>query len=299
MSRSFANFLLFEDLFDNLDQTNLTLVTLANQIFAPYVTIVQENCGTKSGKLIDVTPSINGQVKLIFNGVLNPDRTIPLSYRISNTDINTWLGASLYTTRVRELHNCTSLGGVCGVCYASTFNTAAPEVGTQVQIKNQYILHTDSHLTSSSVDTYSISSDPATYHFLQVYLGNVLLEENTDYTLASDSLSLTLTSMPTTGNYLTINSIIYSNKPFLSYLAGTYSGSALGISSITQQPTTLPLGFIDRNISEGQLMLLYDQVKNNSYVDQTTLDFYNSTRNRLEKALFLITVASIYNDIQA
>ncbi len=296
MSRSLTNFLLFEDLFDNLSTTNQTLNTLATQVFRPNVKVIQENCNTKLGRRIAVSPQVNGLVKLSFNGVLNPDRTIPDSDRISNEDINDWLASSIYTTYVRDLHNCTSVGGICACCYAATFNAPAPEVGSYVQVQNQYTLHSDYHLTSDLVDTYGITTDSSLYDFNNIYLSNHPLAE-TEYT--TDGASITLNDLPLQGQYLSINSVIRSNKPFMAYLSGTFSGDLLGIQAIPTQPITLPFGVIDRGISPGQLLQLTSQLEKLPTVDQIHLDYCNSISNKIEKALLLITLFSIHNDIQA
>lgn len=296
MSRSLTNFLLFEDLFDNLDSTNQTLRTLANQIFTPTVKVVQENCNTNLGRRIAVSPSVNGFVKVTFNGSLNPDRTIPEADRISKTDIDEWLASSIYTTYVRDLHYCTSVGGICASCYAATFNQPAPVVGSFVQVKNQYVLHSDYHLTATAIKSYSTTTDPATYDFKDIYLGSHVLETS-EYT--DNTGFITLTDAPAQGDYLTINSVIQSNKPFMNYLSNTYSGDLLGIEAIPTPPVTLPLGVIDRNISEGQVLQMTRQVENLQNIDRIHLDYCNSVRNKVEKSLLLIVLFSIYNDIQA
>ncbi len=295
MSRSLTNFLLFEDLFDNLSTTNQTLNTLATQIFRPNVKVIQENCNTKLGRRIDVSPNINGLVKISFNGTLNGDRTIPDSDRISKEEIDEWLASSIYTTYVRDLHNCTSLGGICASCYAATFNAPAPAVGSFVQVQNQYTLHSDYHLTSDLVDTYGITTDSSLYDFLIVYLDNKVLTGD-DYVFNGGSL--TLSEYPELGQYLSINAVIASNKPFMSYLSNTFSGDLLGIQSIPTQPTTLPLGVIDRGISEGQILQLTNQLEKLPTVDQIHLDYCSNLHNKVEKALLLISLFSLHNDIQ-
>lgn len=302
MSRSLSNFLLFEDLFDNLSTTNPSLTELASQIFSPYVTVVQEDCATKLGKKVKVSREISGLVKVEFNGTLEADRTIPESYRFSKEDIESMLATSMYTTYVRDLHYCTSVGGICASCYASTFGLPAPEVGTQVRVQNEYILRNDSYSTREDVKSYKIvdNSEVAgenTYDYTLAYLDNHLLQEGVEYTVDSDNY-LTLTEFPLEGQYLSINSVLRSNKPFMTYLANRYSGSLVGLKSITTQPTTLPLGVIDRGISEGQIDQLYTHLTQLSLVDQTVLDYYSRITNRLEKALFVITLYSIFNDIQ-
>jgi len=296
MSRSLTNFILFEDLLDNLDSTNKNLTTLANQLFAPYVEVIQEDCKTKLGKRISVSPGVNGLVRIDFNVTLNPDRTIPDSYRISKSDIELWLANSIYTTYVRDLHYCTATGGICASCYASTFNVAAPKVGSLVQVKNQYVLSSDSYLTTSGSTVFAITADEGTYDSVTVYLDNQVL---TDSQFSVVDNSVVLTDDPGFGNYLTINTVLVSNKPFMSYLADSYSGSVVGIKSIINQPITLPTGVVDRAINNNQLKNLYDQAEQLGLIDQVQLDYYNSLTNKVEKALLLITLYTIYNDISA
>jgi len=295
MNRSLTNYLLFEDLLDNLGTSNQTLTSLASQMFSPSVKIVQENCNTKLGKRLSVSPSINGEVKVTFNGTLNPDRTIPETDRISKEDIGDWLASSIYTTYVRDLHYCTSVGGVCACCYAATFNVAAPEVGTFQQIQNRYVLHSDHHLASSIINSYSVSSDPATYDLKVIYINNHVVEAS-EY--VDGGSFITFNNTLTDGDYIRIDSVILSNKPFLSYLANTFSGDLLGIQDVPNQHITLPLGFIDRNISEGQLDQLFRQLEDLKTVDQVYLDYIHGLADRVEKALLLITLFSIHNDIQ-
>lgn len=297
MTRSLVNFILFEDILDNLDPTNKNLNTLANQLFAPSVEVIQDNCGTKLGKRISVSPAVNGPVRIDFNGTLNPDRTIPDSYRISKDDIELWLANSIYTTYVRDLHYCTSIGGICASCYASTFNVPAPVVGTKVQVKNQYVLSSDSYLTTTGILTYNISAEAGTYDSVVVYLNNSVLEEGVDFNVNNNVVILV--NDPGFGNYLSVNTILVSNRPFLSYLAESFSGSVIGIKSIINQSITLPTNVIDRSINDNQLRHLYDQAVQLGFIDQTQLDYYNTIGNKIEKALFLILTYVINNDISS
>jgi hypothetical protein len=296
MSRSLLNFLIFEDLFDNLDINNFEVVELARQLFVPSIKIVSENCGTKLGKILTVSPYINGNVRLDFNGVLDSNRMVPESYRISRIDIDTWLSQSIYKTKVRDLHYCASVGGVCATCYSSTFNIPAPSVGSVVPVRNQYVIHDDHYVTSAKVADYKLTVEEGTYDSLQVYLDNHIVLPS-EYSLSNNII--TFLEAPLQGQYLRVDSIINSNKPFMAYLASTYSGSLLGLEAVAQQPITLPLGIVDRGITDSCITLLQDQIERLGTIDQSIIDYYTSLSNKVEKSLYLLTLASIYNDIQA
>lgn len=293
--RSLSSFLLFENVLDNLDQTNPFITQLSTQLFTPNVTIVQENCGTMLGKKINIDLTVNGLVRMDWNGTLNVDRTIPETYRISKTDIQTWLGKSIYSTYVRDIHYCTSMGGVCAACYAASLNTAAPEVGSIIQIPNQYVTQVDSYLTTTS-SSYSHSIDAETYDKITVYLDNHPLDIS-EY--SSDGSTLTLNTAPAYGQFLTINYIAVSNKPFLNYVSNTFSGDLLGIEPISYQDLFLPLSVIDRAIRGNNIEQLHDQMQALGNVDQIYLDYCSNVTNRIERAILTLILFTLYNDVQS
>lgn len=294
--RLLSNFLLFENVLDNLNYSDPYVSLLATQLFKPNVTIVQQNCGTTLGKRIPVNLTCNGLVRMDWNGTLNLDGTIPVSYKISKADIQSWLGRSIYETYVRDLHYCTSVGGVCAACYAATMQTAAPEVGSIIQIPNSYVTHIDSFMTSTSTN-YNLTVEREVFDYANIFLDNVLLEEGTDYTI-SDKL-LTLSQAPTFGNFLTVNEIAISNKPFLSYVGKLYGGDFLGIEPIFFQDILLPHSVIDRNIQPSQLNQITTALEKLGIVDQTYLNYCEKITNKVERAIILLILYTLYTDVQS
>lgn len=293
--RTLSSFLLFENVLDNLDQTNPYVTQLSTQLFTPNVTIVQENCGTMLGKKISIDLSINGLVRMDWNGILNPNRTIPEAYRISKLDIQTWLGKSIYTTYVRDIHYCTSMGGICSACYAASLNVAAPKVGTIVNIPNRYVVHKDSFLTTTS-PFYTISIGADTYDYVVVYLDNHPLGAS-EY--SSDGSTITLSTAPAYGQFLTINYVAISNKPFLNYVSKTFSGDLLGVEPVSYQDLFLPLSVIDRAVAGNNIEQLHDQMQALGNVDQIYLDYCGSVTNRIERAILTLILFTLYNDVQS
>ncbi len=65
MSRTYANFLLFENVLDNLPDGTGTIMQQAVQMLSsPIVKVVEENCCTLLGKVVTVNYELEGMIDL-------------------------------------------------------------------------------------------------------------------------------------------------------------------------------------------------------------------------------------------
>ena len=113
--RTYANFLLFEDVLTNLPPGSTFIKNAADTLMYPKVNIIEHSCGTRLGEVIPLNYTSKGQIELLQN-------ELPLS----TARINTLLSQGVTSIRVRTLHSCISKGGVCSVCASSSFGTISP-----------------------------------------------------------------------------------------------------------------------------------------------------------------------------
>jgi hypothetical protein len=103
--RSYANFLLFEDVLLNAPE-GIPLITKAiSDLISPTITIVEPDCHTTLGTIKDTSYSLVGKTELSNNIVLTRAR---IKYLLS-------IGQS--KIHIRSMSSCTTKKGVCYQCY--------------------------------------------------------------------------------------------------------------------------------------------------------------------------------------
>jgi hypothetical protein len=71
----------------------------------------------------------------------------------------------------------------------------------------------------------------------------------------------------------------------------------IGVESVSFQETFLPLGVIDRMIGTSQLDQIQDELQAMGTVEQTYLDYCNNVTNKIERAIILLILFTMYNDV--
>lgn len=120
--RSITNFLLFETIFDSIPNNNSQVYSVASRILDPSFTIVEEDCGTRLGRILSLGDSSVGKVSLLTYGSFDyQSSTGQVTETINSGDILTQSQTTALLTRysqvaTRSLSTCTSKGGICRQC---------------------------------------------------------------------------------------------------------------------------------------------------------------------------------------
>lgn len=306
--RTYAGFLLLEDLFDLLPTSNLDVTQFANSVFNPTVLVTETDCGTTLGKFIDVNTTAEGFTELAKDGLLST----PGDALINRSRVEYLLGNGIYTIAIRDLHACTSIKrdnnnypvldsngrqipGICQKCYAGTFpNNPIPAVGTLTKVNSRYISGIDSYISSGASPSFPTSRTTDLYNGTEVFIDGI---QQSPSTYSVTDQSLTLSASPSLGTNITLRYVNYSAKPYLGYLAETYSGGLLGMNPLATATTTLRPSLIKSVISDGQLDVMHDLVSQYHAISSSYLDFSDTIVDKLEKALFLIALYGVFSDV--
>jgi hypothetical protein len=290
MNRTYSNFLLFENVLDSLTEgPDVIMAQAVNTLLNPIVTIIEEDCGTLIGNLVDTTFEIEGFVEVATGDPLTQARIITL------------LGQGQYLTGIRSLHTCLSHsgGGICRKCYEGSFlGSTAPTVGTKLSIKSIIQYQTDVIRGNGYSSVFPLSQTSDDYYSV-VVINQGQVVDPSEYTLGYNYIQFP-TILPinsTTGTY-TVHFMDESTNPFQGYIAKTYSGGLLGMAIL---PTVNPLlreSLYNDQLSDSFLSLMADLLSKLSEIPSTHLEYVDRIHSKLEKVLYMLYLFAIYSNIQ-
>lgn len=277
--RTYSGFLLFENLLDQVPTDNSSLYGFGQLILSPRVPIVEEDCNTTVGTKIDLNYDREGELELATDLTLTKAR------------IDTLLAAGTYTISVRTTSSCTSQGGVCQKCYAGTYvDQATPPVGTMVTLAPMYNYQTDVLRGTGSLSYFPLTEAPENYEKALVIQNGLILTSG--YTISGNSLT-TPAAVPLNSN-LVVKYYRLTAQPFMGYLSNTYSGSLLGAKPLETSSLLLRPGLFQSIIKIPQLELMEKELKILSLIDPGYLTYSSQIKNTLERALFILSLYSIF-----
>lgn len=278
--RTYANFLLFEDVLTNLPNGANSIKAIANSIMNPIVEVTSQDCGTFIGTTVEVDYSIVGRIELVTNQVVTADRIYQL------------MAQGITTIKIRDLHSCIAPGGICSLCYESTtgYTAAKNEV---VTITSEFIYTSDIIIGDGISNSYLLSQTPEQY-------------SRTSYNPVKDTEVSSISSTNIIFNTIRTPSDIYvlhyyaeSSDPFLEYIAKSYSGGLLGIAPLPSFQTILRPSLYQRMFSDNQVSLLRSElIQYAPSTPQQYIDYCDIIRDPLEKILFIIYLYAIYANVQ-
>lgn len=282
-TRSYSNLIVLETIFDSIPSGKPELDSFVLNVFSPFVHVVEQDCGTSLGTPTAVNYELEGKVELATSTLVSFDRIISL------------LSNGVYTTPVRSLSSCISKDGVCQTCYhASRQKDTIPAIGSHVQVMPEYVTATEALTAVAGQSSFTISETPDLYDLVYVYHLGVLLTSS-QYTI--DNLTLTLASPVTSDGQVTVRYTTYIRAPYLFWLAGTYSGSMLGIKQLPAPPIPLRKRLLTSLIPESVLELLVQGVSTLRGVPVEAIDYMSKVHDPLEKALLVIAIYAIYLNV--
>ena len=297
MSRTYANFILFENVLDTLvhSQDPIVVQYLSN-LLNPVVKIVENDCGTLLGESRETSYELEGLVETATGD------------RLTATRITSILNSGKYYTNLRTLGTCLShtKGGICRKCYSASvpgsydiaFNIYPPVLGSVVTVQSQMPYQTDIIQGDGLKTTFILSQNPDQYY--SVYFVN----QDHFYDLPSGSSingnTLTFSSPPPAGNAgrYVIHFYDKSAQPFQGYISQTYSGALLGMKPLRTTALMMRKSIYEDQFSDSSVGLLLDVVSKIKTIPDTHLEFINRIHPKLEKIIFSLFLYAIFSNVK-
>lgn len=281
--RSYSSLLVFETLFDSVQPGNTDFDSLARQIFHPQLRVVEHDCGTRLGETVDVNFEAEGRIELATGLPISRDRIVEL------------LSQGVYTVQTRTLSTCISEEGVCAECYAASRPLEpVPAIDSVVTIDPMHDRGTEVLYASGASGTFTLGTDADSYDHLLLFV-NGQIQDPASYSV--DGTTLRLVQSVPAGTNMVARFITETRAPFMLWLAGTYSGSLLGVKALPGPMLPIRSLLLRQLIPDGLVDLLIESTKKMSSVPPSMVEYVDRTEDRLERALFLIALRVIYSNV--
>lgn len=283
--RSYSGLLVLEDIFDYIPTTNPDIVNFATGVFNPNVPVVMVDCGTTLGNIQSVNYQLEGKVELSTDLIISKNR------------IDQLLFDGIYSVATRTLDTCIAPGGICQKCYAASRQfLSLPVIGSRITIYPEYEITTDVLSGSTDQLTYTLNLNSTQYSNVYIYIQGVGQNPNT-YSISGSSLTL---KNPLTSNQnIVVRYTSFNRAPFLVWLAGTYSGSMLGMQPLPAPSLPLRSLLLTSLIPQNRLELLVEYTNNLSQIPENLRTYSAQIKHPLEKALYLLAINSIFANVIA
>lgn len=132
--RSLTNFLLMETIFDSIPPTNPKISSFASRVLSPSFKIVEDDCGTRLGRVISLGASAVGRVSLFSYGTFSyqtsggtVSETIEMDDILTESKVTALL-TNQSTVATRSISTCTSTNGLCRKCIRGSFPELYPTI---------------------------------------------------------------------------------------------------------------------------------------------------------------------------
>ena len=280
--RNYSSFILFEDILENLPNTNPSLVNAANLVVAPPVKVVEADCGTFIGTKVTLSLASEGLIDLATG--------VPLS----KSAIQAKLSAGIYTNQVRSTSSCTSAGGVCQACFkGSNLDKHAPDVGALVNVLPTYEVGVDVFVGNGTRTLFTLSRSIDAYdYYLIFYDGEVVTDTNIIVTTTN-------ITFPTPIAFADIYVVKYyriSSLALLGYMARSYSGGLLGMKELPTPHLPIRESLYESVISDQLISSIKRELVAGYKAIPTTYTAYIDTiSSKLEQALYILYLYALYS----
>jgi hypothetical protein len=284
--RTFAGTLLFEDIFEYIPSTEPELYNLSLTLFNPNILLVENDCKTTLGKFEIVNYEAEGLTELATETRISYDR------------INQLLSTGVYIVATRHTSTCISKNGVCKKCFMATYPNSNVNTLDRVDVVSEYLTNAEIVEVSPEVLTYQTKTDPDTYKKAYVFHKGLLMISGNDYTLSSTG-NFTLTKPVDTAGNIVIRFMKEDRRAFLGWLASTYSGSILGMKPIPHELLPLRPLFLASTLLENRLQSISEIIKSSKSIPKDYSGYIDLINDPLEKALYMLTIFSIYYNVSS
>jgi len=283
--RTYSGLLVLEDIFDNIPTDNTYISSLQRIVFEPNLLVVEEDCYTTLGRSDPVNYELEGKTELSTGQVISRNR------------IDALLSQGIYSISVRTTDSCISKGGVCSACFhASHPDQGVPVVNSRVTVYSDYVVTSDVVTAVAGQTVFNLSLSSEKYDKVFVFSEGTLLTTGVDYTISGSTLTKTV-AIPEDNRNIMVRYIVRTRSPFLLWLSRTYSGSILGMRPISSQNLTVRPLLLNSLLEENRLQLVLDYVSGISSIPSNFIDYASSIRDKLEKALYLLAIYTIFSNV--
>jgi len=290
MSRTYSNFLVFEDVLDNMPASSTVLSQALDKLLNPNIKIIEEDCGTLLGEMVDTSLELEGYIEVATGDVLIPAR------------INALLEAGQYKTGVRTLHSCQSYlnGGICQKCYQSSFiGEEVPAVGKTTPISAKLIYQTDTLVGTGYTTEFTLSETSDDYDEIKVLNQGEIVDPD-DYVVGFDTITF-YTPPPNDPDegIITVHFYRKNTEPFQGWIAKTYSGGLLGMQPLPTRKPLLRNQLYLTQFSDNFVSLLMKDVQALKSIPRTYIDFVDRVHDKMERILIAMYLFAIYSNVEA
>jgi hypothetical protein len=287
MSRTYSNFLLFEDVLDSMPDYAPVMVQAANMLLNPITKIVDEDCGTYLGQVVDTSAELSGLIEVETGDRITFDRIITL------------LTVGKYKIGVRTLNTCLSHtnGGICRVCYESSFlGQTAPPVGTNLTLSSDLIYQTDVLIGNGYTKQFPLSETSDEWYGVKVVNGGSVVAPS-NYTLGFDTITFN-TAPPADSTGRNVVHFYKKNAdPFQGYIAKTYTGALLGMQPLPSLRPLLRESLYEQLFSDSFISLMTSELTKLTGIPRTYISYVETIHSRMEKVLAIMFLYSLYSNI--
>lgn len=284
--RTFAGTLLFESIFEYVPTTEPELHNLSLSVFEPNVLIAESDCKTTLGKFETVNYEAEGLTELSTETPLSNDR------------ITTLLSGGIYSIATRHTSTCISKDGVCKKCYSATYpDRPVPNELDRANIYPEYLVNAEIVELKTGVNSYSIKTEEGTYEKCYAFKNGVFLVPGTDYSITSNTI--TLNQPVLVDQNLVLRLMKKDRSAFLGWLANSYSGSMLGMKPIPIRLLPIRPLFLASTLFENRLQSSSELIKKSSKIPREYSEYIDLIKDPLEKALYMLAIFSIYNNVSS
>ena len=284
--RTISNYLLFEDILDNLPEGSSLMQQAVATLTNPLVPVLEDDCGTLLGRTYNSSYDLEGKVELATGVPLN-------RFRISN------LG---HTIAVRDMSACATKGGICKTCYDNSLVNLAKSkttsVGSSVRVPFEYDLQAQSLqiVSGSTTSAFILDLSAEDYDNLIVISNGYILSPST-YSVVEDVLSFTTIPAPASG-YLNIVFTIISSNPLLGYMANTFSGGLLGLSPLPSESLPLRASIYASQIPSQFLARMVTEIESYPTITPSYTEYLSKIKDPLEQVLYILYLYAIFDNVE-
>ena len=221
-------------------------------------------------------------------GEIRLDTGVP----ITHTSLLSLTSGGATSVAVRTSYSCISLGGICQKCLAASRpKLGVVTLGSNITLKPE--LQVDIVLLTSGAGATTITLPYSTteYDVLYIYNNGVLVGTSA-YSISGNVLSWTSPFGSNTD--LVCKFYVNSNIGYYYWLSKTYSGSLLGLKPLLQIPPPVKYSLLINLINNADIDVISQALNTSSISDQDTVLYIPSIKDPLEKAIFVITLASVF-----
>lgn len=286
MSRTYSNFLLFEDVLDGISNSSTIMAQAVKLLLNPVVRVLAFDCDTLLGEIRDTSYEMEGMVEVATKARLSRDR------------ISQLLQSGQYKTGIRTLSTCQThtWGGICQACYqASLFTDTSPNFGDTVVVPSYLVYQTDTLLSDGNIPTFDLSQTSDDWYSIKVF-NNGTEVPTSNYTLGFDTI--TFNPLLPQGSVYVVHFLKLNTEPFQGYIAQTYSGALLGMQPLPTLKPMLRMALYEQQFSDGFIGLLMDELSTLKAIPSTYIDFVNNVHGKMEKVLLALYMYALYSNVE-